>query len=457
MADDLIKLIDENGTPPLKAQAKAERMATQKIPKLVLSFAITTFVALMLNAVYNLTDALFVSWGVGDHAMGGVSVVFPFVILQGAISTAVGSGASSIVSRKLGEGKWDEAGEITLNAMLTFYISAVLTTIIGFALIDPMLNLMGVTDELNSYAKEYFIIILAGNVFSTGFSSIIRAEGKMLYGLLIWVIPITINIALDAIFILVLGWGVKGSALATVICQFSSFCMSVLFFTKFSTQNFKGAKLKWKRIGEIIGIGLPSLVQMGSLSILTILLNNVLRTASGTLGVTTFGYMSKIITYSIVPITAIAQALAPIVGYNYGANNLKRVKQTIKFCTLLSFLYIVIALIISESIPEYIIMIFTKDKEIIATGAKGFRIVSLALPFTPLPMLIGAALQAEGKKLWSLLLYASNLIFILLPVFLMEKYLGINGIWWAYVIAGACSTFLAVYKAMRMQKANALN
>lgn len=431
---------------------KTEELRSKKISSLVLSYAATTLVALMLNTVYNLTDSLFVSWGVGDHAMGGVSVIFPFVILQAAISTAVGGGAASIVSRKLGEGKPDEAGEITLNAMLTFYITAVLTTIIGFALMNPMLHMMGVTDELYSYAKEYFIIILAGNVFSTGFSSIIRAEGKMLYGLLIWVIPITINIVLDAIFILVLGWGVKGSAYATVICQFSSFCMSVLFFTKFSIQNFRGAKLKWKRIGEIIGIGLPSLVQMGSLSILTILLNNVLRTASGTLGVTTFGYMSKLITYSIIPFTAITQALAPIVGYNYGANNTDRVKQAIRFCTLLSLIYAIIALVISESIPEYLFMIFTKDKEIIATGANGIRIVSLALPFTPLPMLIGATLQAQGKKIWSLLMYASNLIFIILPLFLMGKYIGINGIWWAYVVACFCSMILAAAKLSRMRE-----
>lgn len=115
--------------------------------------------------------------------------------------------------------------------MLAFYSSAILITILGLALLNPLLEVMGVTGELLPYAKQYFTILLAGNVFSTGFSSIIRAEGKMLYGLLIWVIPISINIALDAVFILVLGWGVRGSALATVICQFVSFSMCVLFFS----------------------------------------------------------------------------------------------------------------------------------------------------------------------------------------------------------------------------------
>lgn len=453
MSKDIIMKQPEHEDVPLspsrgdsKTDRKVNQMETSSIPKLVLRFALTTLAALLLNTVYNLTDILFVSWGVGDNAMGGVSVVFPFVILQGAISTAVGGGAASIVSRKLGEGNLDEAGKITFNAMLTFYITAVATTVLGFLFINPLLRLMGVTDDLYAYAKEYFMIILAGNVFSTGFSSIIRAEGKMLYALLIWVIPISVNIILDAIFILLLGWGVKGSAIATVLCQFTSFCMSVIFFARFSIQKFKGVRFCWKRIGKIFGIGLPSLVQMGSLSIMTILLNNALRTAGGTLGVTTFGYLSKLITYAVVPFTAITQALSPIVGYNYGAGRPDRVKQTLKFCILISFIYAVFAIVIAQTVPEYLFMIFTKDKDIISTGANGMRIIAAAIAFMPLPMLYGAALQAEGKKLWSLILYASNLIFILLPLVMMGRYFGINGIWWSYVIAGACSTLLAVLK-----------
>jgi len=455
MKNQIVEEITETESTPetltekeVKAQAKAEKMTNEKIPKLVLSFAATTLVALILNSVYNLTDTLFVSWGVGDHAMGGVSVVFPFVILQSAIATALRGGAASLVSRKLGEGKSGEAGEITLNAMLVFYITAAITTALGFALMNPLLKLMGVTDELYEYAKQYFIIVLAGNVFSTGFSSIIRAEGKMVYGLLIWVIPITLNIILDAVFILVLGWGVKGAAAATVCCQFASFIMSVLFFSKFTAQNFKGARLKWKRIGEIIEIGLPSLVQMGSLSIMTLILNNALSIVSGTLGVTAFGYISKIITFGLVPFTAVTQALSPIVGFNHGAGNSDRVRKTVSFCALISLVYAVFALIVAEAIPEYMLMIFTKNSAIIETGARGIRIIAAALLFAPMPMLLGAAMQAEGRKLWALIMYASNLIFLLPPVFIMGKYLGLDGIWLSYVIAGVCSTILAVIKLL---------
>jgi putative MATE family efflux protein len=427
-------------------------LAEGNIPRLLLSFATTTLIALLLNSVYNLTDTLFVSWGVGDNAMGGVSIVFPFVILQSAISTAVGGGAASIISRKLGEGKNKEAGDVALNAMLTFYITAVTITVTGLIFMEPVLKLMGVTGDIYPYAREYYIIILLGNVFSTGFSSIIRAEGRMLYSLLIWVIPISINIILDAIFILGLKWGVRGSALATVICQFTSFVMSVLFFTRLTSLDFKGAKFKGRKIGEIIGIGLPSLVQMGSMSIMFLILNNIMSKAGGTLGVNTFAYVTKIIAFIVVPFTAIAQALAPIVGYNYGANNRQRVSDSMKFSILISIIYALIALLITELTPAGLIKLFTDSKEIISLGTKGLRIVSLTVLFTPFPILAGASFQAIGRKLSAGVMYILNLIFLLPAAFLLSSQFGVSGIWWAYVIASVCASFTAILIVLMNRK-----
>lgn len=428
----------------MKDAAAELKLKNESIPRLVSSFAFTTLIALVLNSVYSLTDTLFVSWGVGADASGGISVVFPFVILQSAISTALGGGAASIVSRKLGEGKRGEAGEVVLNAMIAFYATALIITAVGFALMEPLLKVMGVTGDLYAYAKQYFIIILAGNVFSTGFSSIIRAEGKMLYGLLIWVIPITVNIILDAVFILVLGWGVSGSAAATVVCQFTSFSMMVLFFTRFSKLDFKGAKMRISRLGEVLGIGIPSLVQMGSLSLMTLIINNVLSTEGGTLGLNTFAFLNKLITYAAVPFTAVTQALAPIVGYNYGAGDQTRVRKTVAFSSAMCFIYAAVALIIAECLSSYLMMIFTSNAEIIATGAHALKIIAVALIFTPLPMLAGATCQAEGRKLSALALFSLTLIFFLPFVFTLGKTLGVDGVWWSVVLASACSTLAAV-------------
>lgn len=423
-----------------------DRLGSDSIPKLVFSFFITAFMGLMLNTVYNLTDTLFVSWGVGDTAMGGISIVFPFTLIQGAISTTIGGGAAVLVSRKLGEGDYSESGKITINAMAVFYITAIITSVIGLIFLSPILKALGAGEEIFDYAKDYFFIILIGNVFSTGFSSIMRAEGKMLYSMAIWVLPITVNIVLDAVFILVLGYGIKGSAIATVISQFCSFLMCVLFFTRYSSQNFRQAKLQLKKIKEILIIGLPSLVQMGSLSILIIVMNKVISANVGDDGIITFGYMSKLITFAIAPFLAITQSISPIVGYNYGEKKLDRVNKTTNFCLIISLVVAIIILIIAESIPKYLMMIFTDSANIINMGATGLKIVSISVLFMPLPMIVASHMQATGKTFWALFLYGANTMFIILPSILMGKYLGIRGIWWSYVIASAIPAVIAMAK-----------
>ncbi|MDE6470485.1 MAG: polysaccharide biosynthesis C-terminal domain-containing protein, partial [Eubacterium sp.] len=265
-----------------KALQKTDEMGTASLPKLIAKYSVVTFCALFFNELYNIIDTLFVSRGVGDNAMGGVSIIFPFMMIQGAISQTIGSGAATVVSKLLGKREYEKAGSVTACAMLTFYITSILITILGLILLTPLLRLFGATDDIMAYAKEYFTIILLGNVFSTGFSSIIRAEGKMVYSLLIWLIPTAVNISLDAVFIYALDMGVKGAALATVICYFTSFLMSVIFFKKISVQKFSKIKIEPKMIWEIITLGAPMLLQLGSMSILFMIINKALSASGGT-------------------------------------------------------------------------------------------------------------------------------------------------------------------------------
>ncbi len=420
------------------------KLGTEKISKLVLSLSLTTLAGFLFNSIYTLTDALFVSRAVGDNAMGGVSLILPFTLLQGAISTTVGSGASAIVSRKLGAGKPEEAGQITFNAMLTFYVTAIITTVLGFLFMNPLLKILGCTGELEAYAREYFMIILLGNVFSTGFSSIIRAEGKMLYSLLIWVIPISVNIGLDALFILKMGMGVKGSALATVICQFTSFSMSVLFFTRFTSQKFKGSKPSKRDIFEIVGIGLPSLIQTGSLSVMSALFNNTLSKVGGELGINAFAYISKLITFGIAPLTAFSAALMPIVGYNYGAKKYDRVKETVRFCIKASIAYAIVMVAFVFVFSEKLIGIFTESGDVIVLASHGLKIIVFSLLFAALPMLMGAYYQSLGKKAEAYLMFSSTLIFSIALLFVLPNILKLDGVWLSYTLASALSSVLGI-------------
>ncbi len=404
----------------------------------------SVFRLLLLNAVYSLTDALFVSWGVGESAMGGISVVLPFVFLQGAISTALGGGAASLVSRRLGAGAENEAGEFTINAMAAFYLTAVFVTALGFAFRGRVLALLGATGELYPYAETYFTILLAGNVFSTGFSAIIRAEGNACYALLIWLIPVSLNIVLDAVFILRLKLGVAGSAYATVIGQAVSFCMSVYYFTRRSAQKFKGARFRVRRVGEVLAIGLPSLVQMGSLSVSIALINRVLGVVGGVSGVTAFAYMSRILTFAAVPFTAVTQALSPIAGYQYGAKRPDRLRDAVRYSVFLAAGYGLLAAALLIGFPAFFIGIFTDGAQTLQTGAQGLRILSAALIGMPLPLIAGAVFQATGAKANALLLYSASLLFLLSAAPLLSSIYGVSGVWWAYAAANAAASVLAL-------------
>lgn len=426
------------------ADNKQDKLAAGNVFRLLLSFSVTTLASLLFNTLYSLTDALFVSHAVGDDAFGGVSIVFPFVMFQSAVATAVGGGAGSIVSRKLGEKDPAGAGEVTLNAMFTFYATAILTTILGFIFMDEVLTLFGVTEELMPFARTYFSVILAGNIFSTGFSSIIRAEGKMKYSLLIWVIPITINILLDALFILVFDWGVLGSAAATVACQFVSFFMSMLFFTRFTTQKIKGAKISLKKIGEVIAIGLPALIQTMALSVVAIIINNVVKNVGGTAAINAYSYANKVFTYVILPITAFSQALSPIAGYNFGAKNYVRVKESVRAAIVLSLVYAVIAFVVLELFPNNLLRLFTTSKDAIAMSASCLTVISLSIFVQHVSNVLGVAFQAMGKKYSAALVFVSTLVFVLPLSVLLSSRFALNGVWYSTVIANTLSAIVAI-------------
>ena len=375
--------------------------------------------------------------------MGGVSVIFPFMMIQAAIAQMVGGGAAALTAKHLGEKDYRKAGSITANAMLIFYSTAVITAVLGFIFMTPILRLSGVTDDISPYAKEYFSIILIGNVFSTGFSSIIRAEGRMGYSLAIWLIPTAVNIFLDYIFISILDMGVKGAALATVIGYFTSFLMSVIFFTKISCQDFNNIKINFQTAKDIVIIGIPTLIQMSSMSLIFLLINRLLSKFGGSTAVNTFAYISKIAVLAVVPVNAAAQAVSPIISYNYGADNKARIKSTVNFSLLATEAYSLLAVIAVLFIPKAFIRIFTDNYEIINEGSKALQIISPALIFIPLTIILSSYFQSTGQKTKAIFSSAGIIVFLLILLLILPNIYSVNGIWMSIAIACMLSAVLA--------------
>ncbi|MDR3292690.1 MAG: hypothetical protein LBT20_01135 [Clostridiales bacterium] len=422
---------------------KLKALEQKSIPRLILSYSLTTFLALALNSVYTLTDALFIGRGIGADALGGITSVLPFTILQGAIAMTIGGGAAILVSRLLGKNDKKKAGETVLVAAVAFWTTALVITALGLIFINPLLNLLGTADSLKVYAKQYLIILLVGNVFSTGFSAVMRAEGKMLFALLQWVIPISVNIILDAVLIFVFKLGVKGAAFATLACQVTGFITAMLFFLKFSSLDFKGARWNTKTLGDVLTTGFPSLVQNGSIAVGMALLNNVFKAVGGGDLQIIYGIVSKLLMFCIVPFTAITQALQPIAGYNYGAKKPERIKSAMKYTVLFSFVAAAVPLIICESIPRILIKIFTADDAVADAGASALRWIAAALPFMFLPSAVGVLLQSTGKKAVAVFLFAASFVFVPPLALLFGKLTGAATVWISFPIASIIGSAIA--------------
>lgn len=436
-----------------KSKSKATEMETKSIPRLIINYSTATFFALFFDALYNIVDTLFISHGIGDNAMGGVSVAFPFMMIQAGIAQMVGGGAAVIAAKHLGEKDYKKAGSTTANAMLIFYTTAIINTLIGFIFMTPILKLTGVTNEIMPYAKEYLTIILIGNVFSTGFSSIIRAEGRMGYSLAIWLIPTVINILLDYVFINILNMGVKGAALATVTCYFASFLMSVIFFTKISCQNFSEIKISLQTAKEIILSGIPTLIQMSSMSLIFLIINRLLSKFGGSIGINIFAYLSKIATLVIVPINSVAQALSPIISYNHGAGKRARIKSAIKFSLLITEIISILAIIAALAVPQFFIRVFTDNNEIIIEGAAALKIISPSMIFIPIAIIFSSYFQSTGKKTKAIISSGSLMVFLIILLIILPNIYNMTGIWMSIPIACMLSAILAIsFNIKKVQK-----
>jgi Na+-driven multidrug efflux pump len=327
--------------------------------------------------------------------------------------------------------------------MAAFYATALAVTALGLPLRGPLLSLLGPAQELLPHARTYLTVLLIGNVFSTGFSAVMRAEGKLRYATLQWVAPITLNIALDALFVLVFRWGVAGSAWATVGSQALSFAMAVFYFARVSALDFKGARLHMRTLANVAATGLPSLVQQGAAALGMATLNHLLAGAGGAPAQTVFAFVSKIYIFAILPFTALTNGLSPVAAHNFGARQARRVRAAFGWACLFALGVAAVFTGLCEALPGPLLRLFSGDAAVLSGGAPALRLLGASLPVMFLPMLAGVLLQAAGKKIASAALFASALLPVLPLALLGGRLWGVTGIWAAFPASGLLATVFA--------------
>ncbi len=441
----------------MASASKVERLGTGNIPGLLWEMSSQTTLALLAYAIYSVTDTYFLSVGINSLAAAGASIVSPVLIALGGVATTVGAGGASVVSRALGEGSPARASRAVANTFLIFWAAAVTITLVGAAFIEPIVTLFGATESVAPYAITYGRIIFLGAIFSTGFSTIVRADGSIRYSTAMWLIPIAANTFLCWLFIMVLRMGVAGAALATVIGgQALSAAMSLyfFFFKKNRTYDIRLAYFKpdWPLIGEIVSVGFPSFIKGFSASLVVILTNNLLKAAGGDAALGIFAIVGRLFGSLNTPQAGIVQGMQPILGYNFGRQQFDRVRKTIRLSISSSILYGLFICALCLLIPSALIGVLSKEPRIVAEGQAALRLMALACPLGGISVLVAAYFQSAGRVKEALALTLGGIVLVKLPVLLVSARLfSLTGIWVSEAISEILLAVIALAMLRRFQ------
>ena len=424
-------------------------MGEEHIPRLLARLSVPAMVGMIVNALYNLVDTIFVGQGVGPLAIAGLSIAFPLQMLLAGFAQMYGVGAASIVSRRLGEKREEDAAAAAGGALSVTVLTAVVMTSLGLLLLEPILTLFGATEDILPYAKDYSSIILFGSTFlsiSMCSNNIIRAEGQAKISMIIMLIGTGLNLILDPIFIFALSLGIRGAAMATVISQVASALFALQFFLrgKSSLQlSFRSLKIRFPMFVETVVLGLPTFVRQTGTSFMTLTVNNMLGLYGGDMAIAAYGMISKLMIFFLMPVFGIVQGFQPIAGFNYGARLFKRVRQVLVSAITVTTIMGTFAMLLILLFPRLLLGMFTTDSALIDLASPALRIVLIALPLVGIQAIGAALFQSIGKSVPALLLGLSRQFFILIPlVLILPRFFALSGVWLAFPLADVASTVI---------------
>ncbi len=432
-------------------------LGTERIGKLIRKFSIPCIISMVVNALYNMVDQIFIGHGVGALGNGATNVVFPLSVIGLAIALMIGDGTSAYFSLKLGEKKEEEAKKGVGNGILMIIIASLVFCGITLLFLPQLLDLFGCTEALRFYALAYGRIIAIGLPFvMTGISlnSIIRTDGSPKYSMASMLIGAILNTILDPIFIFVFEMGVEGAAIATILSQFVTFVLNILYVRKFKTIKLSKQDLKPKFTvcKRILALGISSFITQMSFVFLIAIQNNLLGKygADSKYGaetpITVVGIVMKINQILTSIVLGIAVGAQPIFGYNYGAKKYDRVKKALKIVLTAGVSISTIAFILFQTIPDKLISLFgSGDKLYIEFACMTFKTYLLLCICNGIQIPSGIFFQAIGKSSKSAILSLSRQILLLIPsMFILSNIIGIKGLLWAGPVADALAFLLAV-------------
>ena len=411
-------------------------LGTKPVGKLLAQYALPAIIAMTAASLYNIIDRVFIGQVVGPMAISGLAITFPFMNLAAAFGAAVGVGASTTISVKLGQKDYESAENILGNTITLNLIVGLAFGGICLLFLDPILRFFGASDATLPYARDFMQVILAGNVFSHmyfGMNAVLRAASKPRMAMFATIFTVGMNILLDVVFILWWHWGIKGAAFATIISQVLALCWQMKLFTnKSELLHLKRGiyKLKSNLVRNIISIGISPFLMNACACVIVIFINNQLVRFGGDMAVGAYGIANSIAMIFVMFVIGLNQGMQPIAGYNYGAQQYDRMMRVVKLSIITAVCIMLTGWSLAMFAPYHCARMFTTDPELIKGSIKAIHIIMMMFPLIGSQMVITNFFQCIGKVKISIFLSLSRQLLCLLPLLsILPNFYGITGVW----------------------------
>ena len=411
-------------------------LGTKPVGRLLWQYAAPAIVAMVASSLYNIVDSIFIGQGVGALAISGLAITFPFMNLSAAVGACIGVGASTYLSVKLGQKDCSMAQRILGTSLVLKIVTGIIFGALGILFLDPILYFFGATENTISYARDYMLVILLGNVFTHlyfGMNALLRATAKPRQAMYATLFTVALNTVLDPLFIYTFRMGIQGAALATILAQFIAMCWQLwLFSNPKELIHFRRGiyGLDKTIIRNILAIGISPFSMNACACIIVILINTALVRHGGDLAVGAYGIANRIGFLFFMIVMGINQGMQPIAGYNYGARQWDRMLHVLKLSMIFATLVMAIGWLVGELLPYPCARLFTRDEELIAIAARGIRINMLVFPMIGSQAVITNFFQSIGKAKISIFLSLSRQMIFLLPLLIiLPPIMGVDGVW----------------------------
>lgn len=451
-----------NSSTAANGSLKENKMGTMPVQKLIVNMSVPMMISMLVQALYNIVDSIFVSQ-INENALTAVTLAYPMQNLMIAVASGTGVGVNALLSRSLGEKRFDRSDAAANTGILLGICSFFIFFILGLTSTNAFIRSQTSVSEIVAYGDTYLGIVMTlsfGVFLQVTFERLLQSTGLTLYSMISQLTGAIVNIIMDPVMIFgLLGFpklGVAGAAYATVLGQCIAACLGLFLNLHFNREiHFSLRKVfhpdLWT-IGIIYKVGIPSILMMSIGSIMTYLMNKILIVFSTT-ATAVFGVYFKLQSFFFMPVFGLNNGLIPVLAYNLGAQHKRRIRTALRFALVLAFIIMCCGTAVFELFPRQLLALFNASDNMQALGTVALRTIAIHFPIAAIGIVMGSIFQAFSQSIYSLIISVSRQLVVLIPVaWLLAQTGNVNNVWWSFLIAEIVSMLLSLYFYRRIYR-----